>query len=146
MIQITRATDYALRMVAYLAASGRDRRVPASEMSATQEIPRVFVSKILQALTQAKILATAPGRNGGAQLLRRPEDISVLDVVEAVEGPVTLNRCLIRQGACSRDQTCPIHPFWAETREKLVGVLGRAKIAQFIDPPGSRQPVRSKHK
>jgi Rrf2 family protein len=146
MIQITRATDYALRMVAYLAASGRDRRVSASEMSATQEIPSVFVSKILQALAQAKILATAPGRNGGAELLRAPEDISVLDVVEAVEGPVTLNRCLIRRGLCSRDQTCPIHPFWAETREMLVGALSQTKIAQFVDPPGSRRPVRSKHK
>lgn len=146
MMQITRAADYALRAVTYVADQGVNRCVPASEISDVQEIPRVFVSRILQALARAKIMVTVPGRNGGARLVRAPKDISVLDVIEAIEGSVSLNRCLIRKGLCSRDDVCQIHPFWVEAREKLVTVLSKAKISQFVKSTGSPKPVRKKHK
>ena len=140
MMQITLTADYALRAIEYLAGAGSGRCVPAAEIAREQEIPLVYVSKVLQALVQAGIAATVPGRSGGARLLRTASRISVLDVVEAVDGPIPLNRCLIRDGECSRDRFCKFHPFWKKTRDSLKKELQRAKLSQFVAPPAGRAP------
>ncbi len=132
MMQITLAADYALRAVTYIASLGNGRCVPAAEIAEQQQIPMVYVSKVLQALARSGIVVSFPGRRGGAKLLRRPNEISILDVVEGVGDSISLNRCLIRPGLCSRDDFCQIHPFWAEVRKDLVKKLAQAKISQFL--------------
>lgn len=143
MMQITRAADYAVRVVIYVAANGGERCVPTAEISECQDIPTAYVSKVLQALGKAGIIATFPGRGGGAKLVDPAEKISILNVVEAIDGPITLNRCVVRKGMCSRDSFCSAHPFWAATRKKLVGILGQAKMSEFVEPG---KPARKKSK
>ena len=132
MMQITRAADYALRAIVYVASQGDKRCIPAAEVAGKQQIPAAYISKVLQALVRAKIVATVPGRKGGVKLLRLPREISVLDIIEAVDGAVTLNRCLMRSRQCPRDAFCPIHPFWVSTRESLAKILSETKISKFV--------------
>ncbi|MHC4132651.1 MAG: RrF2 family transcriptional regulator [Planctomycetota bacterium] len=133
MLQITLTVDYALRVVMYIAAYGKDRYVPASEIAREQQIPRLYVSKILQCLTQADIVNTIPGRKGGAKLQHYPDEISVLEVIEAVDGSVPLNRCLSNSKQCSRSSFCKMRPFWVKTHRSLVNTLGQARISHFIN-------------
>ena len=134
-MQITRTADYALRAVVHLAENGGNRPVPASAIARMQDIPAEYVSKVLQSLSRAGLVTCRPGRGGGATLLREPQSISVLEVVEAVDGPLALNRCLIGPGQCERDTDCLLHDFWAQTQESLVRTLSDAKISRFCRAP-----------
>jgi Rrf2 family protein len=131
-MEINRTTDYAIRVVMDLALQGRDRRVTSADIARRQEIPRDYISKVLVTLSRARIVATLPGRGGGVQLLRPPASLSVLEVLEAVEGPLTLNRCLARKGECPRDRSCAVHDFWARTQKGLAQMLQAATIAGLL--------------
>jgi Rrf2 family protein len=74
---------------------------------------------------------SVPGRNGGARLARNPEQLSMLEIIEAVDGPVALTRCVIRPGACPRDAYCVVHGFWKKAQTCLVNVLSDTKISAF---------------
>lgn len=132
MLKITLTADYALRAVVYIAANCDERCVPAAELARTQQIPTIYVSKVLQTLVRADIVATSPGRRGGAKLSRCPSKISVLEVVEAVDGPIAVNHCLNGKGRCSRTAMCEMYPFWIKTRDELVKTLEQARISEFI--------------
>ncbi len=132
-MQITRTADYALRVVVHLAGRRDEGPVAASEIAAEQDIPRDYVAKVLQALSRGGIVHSVPGRGGGAVLMRDPGEITVLDVVQAADGPVTLNRCLVRPGECPRDRFCAVHSFWHEVQEALVAKLSSRTVADFRD-------------
>lgn len=136
-MEINRTTDYALRVVMHLARHGPRGRVTSARIAAEQGIPPDYVPKVLQALGRAGIVATVPGRFGGVHLSRLPGKLTVLDVVQAMEGPVLLNRCLVRKGECPRDRLCPVHRLWARAQEGLVRTLRAATIAGLLrDGPG----------
>jgi Rrf2 family iron-sulfur cluster assembly transcriptional regulator len=130
-MQITLTADYAVRAVVHIAARAGGQCLPAGEIAAAQNIPRVYVSKVLQALARAGIVTCVAGRRGGAKLARRASDISLLDIVEAVDGPVVLNRCVRRPGECSRDGTCTVHAFWNKAQRSLRKALAGAKVSSF---------------
>ena len=112
-MQLTLEGDYAVRVVVDLAAQPRDATVKSRDLCLRSGVPRAFLSKIVQALARAGLVRTRRGTLGGVALLRAPRTISLRDVIEAVEGPIYLNRCLIRAGFCPRDRSCPVHPVWA---------------------------------
>ena len=128
-MQITRATDYAVRAVLYLAAYGGDGLLPAARIARDQGIPPAYVTKVLQALQRAGLVTSYQGRSGGAALARPANEVSVLDVVRAVEGPVSLNRCTERKGECPRDSICPVHDLWASLEKDMADRLGGADFA-----------------
>jgi Rrf2 family protein len=130
-MQITRATDYAVRATIHLGMLPTLVRVPGPALARAIGAPESFVSKVLQQLVQAGLVSSQRGMRGGFQLARRAADISLLEVVEAVEGPTQLNLCLPPEPDCSRKEWCGAHPVWAEAQEALVRVLGEASIAQL---------------
>jgi Rrf2 family protein len=130
-MQITRATDYAVRATIHLGTLPTLVRVPGPVLARAIGAPESFVSKVLQQLVQAGLVSSQRGMRGGFQLARRAADISLLEVVEAVEGPPQLNLCLPPESDCSRKEWCGAHPVWAEAQEALVRVLGEASIAQL---------------
>ncbi len=132
-MQITRLTDYAVRAVLHLAAHGSNGPVPAAEIAREQGIPLDYVPKVLQALSRADLVTTYAGRSGGAQLRRSAEEITVLDVVEAGQGPMALNRCLLRKGQCPRDVFCPVHAVWAAAQSDLKQRLRDTNIAGLVE-------------
>ncbi len=105
IMQLTRQADYAARAVLFLAGS---KMASTAEIAGAQAIPQEYLFKIIQALARAGIVATRRGAWGGVSLARLPEEISLLDVIEAVEGPVAINRCFIEGTDCARESFCSI--------------------------------------
>ena len=95
-MQINRATDYAVRVTIHLATISASARVPGPVLARAIGAPGSFVSKVLQQLVQAGLVSSQRGMRGGFQLARRAADMSLLEVVEAIEGPTQLNLCLRR--------------------------------------------------
>lgn len=130
-MQITRQADYAVRAVLYLAKIGEDKRAATSQIAQEQQIPPSFLAKIVSQLSVAGLLQTSRGARGGVSLARSPEDISVLEVVEAIDGPILLNECVANQGDCSFGDSCLMRPIWCDTQAELVGRLKSTTFDQF---------------
>jgi len=129
---ITRATEYAIRAVLYLAKQPRGEIVFKKDICRTQNITPAFLTKILQPLIKEGIVGSQRGVGGGFYLLKDPEAVTLLDVVNAQEGPLYLNQCLTQQGACERDVFCPAHGAWREIRAEMMSTLNRYSFAHLI--------------
>lgn len=143
-MQITQTADYAVRTVVYLALHRNAGPVAAAQIAQEMTIPADYISKVVQALSRAGLVESVPGRNGGARLARDPVDLSMLAVIEAVDGPVTLTRCVTRPGACPRDAFCVVHDFWKSTQESLVSMLSGTKISDICWPKGTDSVPRAR--
>ncbi len=122
-MQITRQADYAVRAVAFLARLGTDSRAATSQIAEEQKIPPSFLAKIVSQLSVAGLLQTSRGARGGVSLARSPEEITLLEVVEAIDGPIFLNECVSDAGICNFSDDCPMHPIWCEAQEHLINRL-----------------------
>lgn len=126
-MNLNQATDYAFRAVLYLANKPRGEAVEAHEIALRQVVPMRFLLKIMPSLVKSGIIKSKRGVGGGYYLAKHPKDISFLDVVEAVEGPVAINRCLVDAAYCSRKgaSNCQVHRALQGIQEKLVAELKR---------------------
>lgn len=132
-MQITRQADYAVRAVLYLAKLGSDQRAATSQIAQEQRIPPSFLAKIVSQLSVAGILQTSRGARGGVSLARSPEQISILEVVEAIDGPILLNECVADNGGnCPFGDTCPMQPVWCDAQYELVMRLKNTSFGQFL--------------
>jgi len=132
-MQITRQADYAVRAVLYLAQLGEDKRAATSQIAQRQQIPPSFLAKIVSQLSVAGLLRTSRGARGGVSLARSPEEISLLEVVEAIDGPILLNECVSQNGACVFGDDCPMRPIWCEAQSELVSRLRSTNFSAFIE-------------
>ncbi len=130
-MQITREADYAIRCVLYLAAH-RHETVAVGEIAEAQYIPKTFTAKILQKLVRAGIVASARGKKGGFTLARAPSMISLLDVIETIQGPIPLNMCVIDRKSCERTDYCTVHPVWVELRADFVRKLRSIRFSRLV--------------
>jgi Rrf2 family protein len=132
-MQITRQADYAVRAVLYLSQLEQDQRAATSQIAQDQKIPPSFLAKIVSQLSVAGILQTSRGARGGVSLARDPQEISMLEVVEAIDGPILLNECVSDNGSnCTFGDTCPMRPVWCDAQLELVTRLDNTDFAQFI--------------
>src|SRR4030067_530183 len=99
LMQITRQADYAMRAVLYLSKLGPERRAATSQIAQEQHIPPSFLAKIVSQLSVAGLLQTSRGARGGVSLARSPAQLSLLEVVEANDGPILLNECVAGGGS-----------------------------------------------
>jgi Rrf2 family protein len=129
-MQITRQADYALRAVIFLARMEGDEKASTSAIAEKQKIPPSFLAKIVSQLSLAGLIQTSRGARGGVSLAKRPEEISVLDVIEAIDGPVMLNDCAGSPDNCPFGQNCPLQHIWCDTRRELVDRLSSATFAR----------------
>ena len=136
-MQITRQADYALRAMLYLAQLDPNQRAATSQIAEEQHIPPSFLAKIISQLSIAGLIHTSRGARGGVSLARQPEEISVLEVVEAIDGPISLNECTENPSACPFGEECPLRPLWCDTQSELVKRLKKTSFAEFIAQPES---------
>lgn len=129
-MQITRETDYAIRCVYYL-KNKPDEVTMVDEIAREMSIPKSFLAKILQKLSRAKIVRSYRGVKGGFQLAKKPEDISIYDVIKAIEGLIAMNVCAVDKKKCSLSSKCTIHPIWVELREEVEDKLKSKKFSQI---------------
>jgi Rrf2 family protein len=130
-MQITRAADYAVRVVTYLASRPPDLTVRRSEIARATNVAESFLAKVLQQLVQAGMVTSQRGAGGGFRLAVDGGTLSLLDVVEAMEGPLRLNSCLERGPSCKRKAWCPAHEVWVEAQAALERVLRGARVSDL---------------
>jgi len=131
-MQVTRQADYAIRAVYYLAMIGNDKRASTSEIARQQHIPPSFLAKIISQLSVAGLLHTSRGARGGVTLALDPAEITMLDVVEAIDGPIMLNECVMNSHGCTFGQDCPMRAMWCELQDEFVTRLKNNTFADFV--------------
>ena len=131
-MQITRQADYAVRAVLHLARNG-DQRTATSSIAEEQHIPPSFLAKIISQLSIAGLLHTSRGARGGVTLAREPREINLLEVIEAIDGPIQLNECVESDGACAFEEACPLRPVWCEAQEELVNRLKGTNFKSLLE-------------
>jgi Rrf2 family protein len=130
-MQITRQADYAVRAVLHLSNLGPDQKAPTSQIAEERDIPLSFLAKIIAQLSVAGILQTMRGARGGVTLAREPQKISLLDVIEAIDGPIMLNDCVHPGFECTTED-CPVKSVWQEAQVDLVNRLKASTFDQFL--------------
>ncbi|HOV80967.1 MAG TPA: Rrf2 family transcriptional regulator [Bacillota bacterium] len=126
-MKLNQATDYAMRAVLHLSGLPYGQVVEAKLIAEEEHIPMRFLLKILRLLTKEGIVESHRGVNGGYSLARHPSKITLLDVVEAIEGPITVNRCLYAPEECSKNFSgqCPVHKALFELQQSMAEHLKR---------------------
>jgi len=134
MTGIGRQTDYASRIVLHLACLPTGTQVTADEIARSRLLPPAFVRRIIGKLAGAGILATARGAGGGVSLARPPARISMLDVVRAIEGGITLNACVDHPGSCPLAEACPVQKAWTRATRSLERELDAIRFHELAGP------------
>lgn len=129
---ITRATEYAVRTVIFLAQQPKNDIVLKKDICRTQEVTPAFLTKILQPLIKAGIVNSQRGVGGGFLLGKDPSEITMLDILQAEEGQLKLNHCLIDTNFCHRDTYCSAHEVWHEVQHEMAEVLKRHNVADLV--------------
>lgn len=130
-MQITRQADYALRAMFFLSKLDPNERAATSQIAQEQRIPPSFLAKIISQLSIAGLIHTSRGARGGVSLARPASEISILEVVEAIDGPIMLNECTTSPEACPFGEECPIRPLWCQAQDELVERLRVTTFAAF---------------
>ena len=130
-MQITRQADYALRAMVYLSRLEPNQRAATKKIAEIQKIPPSFLAKIISQLSIAGLIHTSRGAHGGVVLSRPASEISLLEVVEAIDGPIALNECTIAPGSCEMAGDCPLHDIWQETQTELVDKLRKTRFDKY---------------
>jgi Rrf2 family protein len=131
-MQITRQADYAVRAVLHLAQIKNGDRAATSIVAKEQRIPPSFLAKIISQLSIAGLLHTSRGARGGVTLARAPGEITLLEVIEAIDGPIQLNECVGDDGICTFDKECPVKSVWCEAQTELVSRLKQTDFGQLL--------------
>ena len=131
MLEITRQADYALRAVSEVARLTNGERIPTAAIAERQKIPLPFLAKIVSQLSVQGVLEATRGAGGGVRLARDPETITLREVIETIDGPITVNRCALDPDSCEFSTTCPVCEVFVEAREMLVERLGESTFAEL---------------
>lgn len=128
---LRRDTDYALRAMVNLAGHGRDEAVSTKEIAHSGNISYQFACKILQRLHDAELVESCMGPKGGFRLGRDSSKINLLETIESIQGPISLNRCVHNERVCNRQITCPVSAKLTELQRQIEGFLGSVTLREL---------------
>ena len=131
-MQITHEADYATRAILHLSLTQKDKLIPTNEIAKRQNIPSSFLAKIIVQLSIAGLLHTSRGAHGGVKLARKPQNITLLEVIEAIDGPIRLNICVENESDCIFENNCPIQAVWCDVQNEMITKLRNTNFAQLI--------------
>ena len=129
---LKRNTDYSLRALINLAQHYNDGLQSTRKVSEQQKIPYSLACKLMQRLHKAKLVESVMGPKGGFRLSKSPVKINLLEAVEAIQGPISLNRCLLGDLKCSLKERCPLHPKLSELQKRLEEYLSGISLADLL--------------
>ena len=141
LLQVSRKVDYALRAMIHLASLPEGVRAPQQEIASRHDLPREFLAKILKTLADRGLVSALRGPHGGVALARPGAQISFLEVIEAVEGPVVLNLCLDEEQGCSQGSTCTMQAVWRAGQDRMLDVYRTTMLADLVPRAGASMPV-----
>lgn len=131
MMGLTRKCEYALRGIIYLAQQQPGKNSLLSEIAANVQVPQAFLAKILPKFVGPGLVNSFKGTGGGFTLCRAADTITLREIVEAVEGPIVPNHCLLGKGRCKRAMLCTIHPVWRKVQQRVITSLEEITLADL---------------
>jgi len=140
-MQITRQADYAVRAVLHVAQLAEGERLATSVIAEEEKIPLPFLAKIVSQLSVKGILDAMRGASGGVRLARTPDEISLREVIEAIDAEISLNRCVLNAEACPTTAVCPVHEVWCEVQKDLVSRLENTTFDHLLKRQADLQSV-----
>ncbi|MEW5705334.1 MAG: Rrf2 family transcriptional regulator [Actinomycetota bacterium] len=143
-MNISRKAEYAIRAMVDLAINYEQQPILSKDIAKRQDIPQKFLVQIIPSLKSSGLVSTVRGAGGGIYLGKRPDEINIRQIIEAIEGPIALNHCLIGATGCHRKPTCPIHRTWQSAQDKMLSVLESTTLSRVTDlnkKEQGRQPV-----
>jgi Rrf2 family protein len=141
LLQVSRKVDYALRAMIYLASLPAGAREPLQDVAQKNDIPKEFLSKIFKSLSEGGLVTAIRGPGGGVAMARTASEISFLDVIEAVEGPVVLNVCLDDTKGCALSSSCTMQSIWRAGQERMLDVYRATSLADLVGHPAAPVPL-----
>jgi Rrf2 family protein len=130
-MQLTRVADYAVRALIQLATLPAGKRATLPDLASVTAVPETFLSKVLQSLCRAGMVASHRGQAGGFEILLKGRNAKISSVVAAVDSPIRLNVCLVSGRSCKRKKECPAHLVWVRAQEAMLQVLDAQTIADL---------------
>jgi FeS assembly SUF system regulator len=145
MLRITRQTDYGVMILTRIAQEGTARIHTARDLAAETEVPLPTVSKILKLLARAELLQSQRGVKGGYRLARHPAEITLVEVIRAIEGPIAMTECVESSpGECDKESWCPVRSNWRMINDAVEGALAGITLARMARPLELRGTVRAR--
>ncbi len=131
-MKLSTRSRYGLRALIYLANNQDKFPISVRTISQNEEIPLRYLERIMRILSQKNFVKAEVGAEGGYRLNKRPEDISIFDVIEALEGRLTLVICLENSSKCKRVPLCASRPLWKELNDALINILKKYTLKDFV--------------
>jgi Rrf2 family protein len=139
----SQTSEYAIRALSILARYSRDQFVLVGTLATTADLPHHYLSKILQNLVRMQILESRKGSKGGFRLARDPDEITLYEIVNAIENLGQTRRCLLGQAECDDERACPLHEFWVKQTGGYLDTLQRSSLGDLVRFDGKlRMTVR----
>jgi Rrf2 family protein len=130
-VMFSKKCEYGLQAVLYLSANMDKEIIPAEEIANKLAIPKEFVSKILQSLTESGIVNSRKGKSGGFSMAKDPKKVKLIDVVAAIDGLSMFSSCVLGFPNCDVDNPCPLHDKWGKLRTMAYSMLTDENLDHF---------------
>jgi Rrf2 family protein len=127
----SKTCELGLQAVLFLSIKKEKRIFTASEVSKELKVPKEYVSKVMQILTDSGIIGSKKGKNGGFYLAKSPSNIKLIDIVEAIDGLEIFNNCVLGFPGCSNENPCPVHDKWGKLRDEAYKMLSSETLEQL---------------
>ncbi|MAT59237.1 MAG: transcriptional regulator [Ignavibacteriae bacterium] len=127
----SKTCELGLQAVLFLSIKKQQRIFNALEISQELKVPKEYVSKVLQILTESGIVGSKKGKSGGFYLAKSPSQIKLIDIVEAIDGLELFNNCVLGFPGCSKEAPCPVHDKWGKLRDDAYKMLSEETLEQL---------------
>lgn len=131
-MELTKAGDYGFLGILYLAKQPPKKVVRLSEISEMEGIPEKFLAKIFQSYTRSGLVKSHRGARGGFSMAKSADTITVKEILESVQGPIYLTRCLNEVESCERKNSCPLRKVWIKAQDHMTSLLDKKTLADLI--------------
>jgi Rrf2 family protein len=132
-VLFSKKCELGLQAVLFLSAQGESKVFNAKEVSDQLKVPKEFVSKVMQILTDSGIIGSRKGKNGGFYLAKDPQKIKLIDIVEAIDGLDIFYNCVLGFPGCSIKEPCPVHDEWGKLRDQAYKMLSKESLSDLKD-------------
>ena len=141
---LRRNTDYALRAMVSLASRYGNEPISTRKIAIEEDISYQLACKLMQRLQKARLVTSCMGANGGFTLNKEPSKISLLDMINAIQGPISLNRCLLGMNACKKQKNCAVRSKLVGLQDSLSGYLSDIKLDELANYRGRKTKKNTK--
>lgn len=143
MIRITKEADYGIVLLSLFAKSKENSLLTARDLSDSSSLPLPMVSKILKILGKSRILVSHRGVKGGYSLRKKPEDITLSEIIRALEGPIALTTCCMENSdSCDRESICDSRENWGLINQAVINALDEVTLQQMVDSPNQIEKLK----